>query len=74
MSDGDSTISQAADAVEQASNHPALDVLARAGFAVMALLHVIIGAIAVAVAFGQPGKRNLRAPSSSWPRTHGARR
>jgi hypothetical protein len=56
MSDSDSTISQAADAVEEASNHPALDVLARTGFAVMALLHVIIGAIAIAVAFGQPGE------------------
>jgi hypothetical protein len=56
MSDSESTISQAADVVEEASNHPALDVLARAGFAVMALLHVIIGAIAVAVAFGQPGE------------------
>jgi hypothetical protein len=56
MSDSDSTLSQAADAVEEASNHPALDVLARAGFAVMALLHVIIGAIAIAVAFGQPGE------------------
>jgi hypothetical protein len=56
MSDSESTISQAADAVEEASNHPALDVLARTGFAVMALLHVIIGAIAIAVAFGQPGE------------------
>jgi hypothetical protein len=56
MSDAESTISQAADAVEVASNHPALDVLARTGFAVMALLHVIIGAIAIAVAFGQPGE------------------
>jgi hypothetical protein len=56
VSDTDSTISQAADAVEEASNHPALDVLARTGFAVMAVLHVIIGAIAVAVAFGQPGE------------------
>ncbi|VXB73523.1 conserved membrane hypothetical protein [Arthrobacter sp. 9AX] len=56
MSDSESTLSQAADAVEEASNHPALDVLARAGFAVMALLHVIIGAIAIAVAFGQPGE------------------
>jgi hypothetical protein len=56
VSESESTISQAADAVEEASNHPALDVLARAGFAVMALLHVIIGAIAVAVAFGQPGE------------------
>src|ERR687889_330159 len=56
MSDSDSTISQAADAVEEASNHPALDVLARTGFAVMALLHVIIGAIAIALALGQPGE------------------
>ncbi|RKO25425.1 DUF1206 domain-containing protein [Pseudarthrobacter phenanthrenivorans] len=56
MSDGESTISRAADAVEEASNHKALDVLARAGFAVMAVLHVIIGAIAIAVAFGQPGE------------------
>lgn len=56
MSDADSTISQAADAVEEASNHVALDVLARTGFAVMALLHVIIGAIAVVVAFGHPGE------------------
>ena len=56
MSDGDSTLSQAADVVEEASNHKALDVLARSGFAVMALLHVIIGAIAIAVAFGQPGE------------------
>lgn len=56
MSDGESPIRQAADAVEEASNHKALDVLARTGFAVMALLHVIIGAIAIAVAFGQPGE------------------
>ncbi|NUP60313.1 MAG: DUF1206 domain-containing protein [Pseudarthrobacter sp.] len=55
MSDGESTLSQAADAVEEASNHKALDVLARAGFAVMALLHVIVGAIAVAIALGHPG-------------------
>jgi hypothetical protein len=55
MSDGDSTLSQAADAVEEASNHKALDVLARSGFAVMALLHVIIGAISIAIAFGHPG-------------------
>lgn len=55
MSDGDSTLSQAADAIEDASNHKALDVLARTGFAVMALLHVIVGAIAIAIAFGHPG-------------------
>src|SRR3954454_21338714 len=56
MSDGDSTLSQAADAVEEASNHKALDVLARSGFAVMALLHIIIGAIGIAIAFGHPGE------------------
>src|SRR3712207_8569674 len=56
MSDGESTLSQAADVIEEASNHKILDVLARAGSAVMALLHVIVGAIAVAVAFGQPGE------------------
>lgn len=55
MSDGESTLSQAANAVEEASNHKVLDVLARTGFAVMAVLHVIVGAIAVAIAFGQPG-------------------
>ena len=55
MSDGESTLSQAADAVEEASNHRVLDVLARTGFAVMALLHVILGAIAIAIAFGHPG-------------------
>lgn len=55
MSDGESTLRQAADAVEEASNHKALDVLARSGFAVMALLHVIVGAIAIAIAFGNPG-------------------
>src|SRR4051794_6889428 len=56
MSDGDSTLSQAADAVEDASNHKALDVLARSGFAVMAVLHIIIGAIGIAIAFGHPGE------------------
>ncbi|GGH91504.1 DUF1206 domain-containing protein [Arthrobacter liuii] len=56
MSDAESTLSQAADVVEEASNHKAVDVLARTGFAVMALLHIIIGAIAIAVAFGQPGQ------------------
>ncbi|MBT2536935.1 DUF1206 domain-containing protein [Arthrobacter sp. ISL-69] len=56
MSDEGSTISEAADAVEEASNAKALDVLARAGFAVMALLHIIIGVISIALAFGQPGQ------------------
>lgn len=56
MSDADSTISEAADAVEEASDTKALDVVARSGFAVMALLHMIVGAIAIALAFGQPGQ------------------
>ncbi|MFD5276461.1 DUF1206 domain-containing protein [Pseudarthrobacter sp. NPDC058362] len=56
MANPDSTLSQAADVIEDASNAKALDVLARAGFAVMALLHLIVGAIAVAIALGQPGQ------------------
>ncbi len=56
MADGESSISEAADAVEEASDTKALDVVARSGFAVMALLHIIVGAIAVAIAFGQPGQ------------------
>jgi len=56
MTDNDSAISEAADAAEAASNTKALDVVARAGFAVMALLHIILGAIAVALAFGHPGE------------------
>ncbi|WP_226759699.1 DUF1206 domain-containing protein [Arthrobacter sp. SO3] len=46
----------AADAAEAASNSAALDVVARSGFAVMALLHIVIGAIAVALALGAPGQ------------------
>ena len=57
MANGDSSsISEAADAVEEASDTKALDVVARSGFAVMALLHIIVGAIAIALAFGQPGE------------------
>lgn len=56
MADGESTIGEAADAVEEASDTKALDVVARSGFAVMALLHIIVGAIAIALAFGQPGQ------------------
>ncbi len=56
MSDGELSISAAADAVEEASDARALDVVARSGFAVMALLHIIVGAIAIALAFGQPGE------------------
>lgn len=56
MTHGDSGISEAADAVEEASDTKALGVVARSGFAVMALLHIIVGAIAIALAFGHPGQ------------------
>ncbi|MGY4543441.1 hypothetical protein ACVWY0_003381 [Arthrobacter sp. UYNi723] len=56
MADGESSMSEAADAVEEASDTMALDVVARSGFAVMALLHIIVGFIAIALAFGQPGQ------------------
>ncbi|MEJ1178734.1 MULTISPECIES: DUF1206 domain-containing protein [unclassified Pseudarthrobacter] len=56
MADGESSISEAADAVEEASDTKALDIVARSGFAVMALLHIIVGAIAIALAFGQAGQ------------------
>lgn len=56
MPNPDSTISQAVNAIEDASNAKALDVLARTGFAVMAVLHLIVGAIAIAIALGQPGQ------------------
>lgn len=55
MTNRDSGISEAVDAVEEASDAKALDVAARSGFAVMALLHIIIGGIAIALAFGHPG-------------------
>ena len=52
----ETTVDEAADAAEAASNSPVLDVVARAGFAVMAVLHIIIGAIAIALVFGAPGQ------------------
>jgi hypothetical protein len=56
MTDSTTPIGEAADAAEAASNTKALDVVARSGFAVMALLHVVIGGIAIALALGQPGQ------------------
>jgi hypothetical protein len=56
MSDHDTALGDAADAAEAASNSTALDVVARSGFAVMALLHVVIGAIAIALVMGAPGQ------------------
>ncbi len=49
-------LGEAANAAEAASNSKPLDVAARWGFAVMALLHVVIGAIVVALVLGAPGK------------------
>lgn len=40
MADGESAIGEAADVVEEASDTKALDVVARSGFAVIALLHI----------------------------------
>ncbi|MDR6505185.1 DUF1206 domain-containing protein [Arthrobacter oryzae] len=56
MTDEDTALGEAADAAEAASNTKALDVVARSGFAVMALIHIVIGAIAVALALGEPGQ------------------
>lgn len=56
MSDHETAVGDAADAAEAASNSTMLDVVARSGFAVMALLHIIIGAIAVALVLGAPGQ------------------
>ncbi|CAH0145610.1 hypothetical protein SRABI26_00576 [Arthrobacter sp. Bi26] len=49
-------IGGAADAAEAASNSSWLDAVARSGFAVMALLHIVIGAIAIALVLGAPGQ------------------
>jgi hypothetical protein len=56
MTDKASPIGEAADAAEAASNIKALDVVARSGFAVIALLHIVVGAIAIALALGEPGQ------------------
>ncbi|CAN7485725.1 DUF1206 domain-containing protein [Arthrobacter sp. LjRoot14] len=56
MADEDTAIGEAADAAEAVSNTKALDVVARSGFAVMAVLHIVIGAIAIALALGKPGQ------------------
>lgn len=54
--DEDSLAKEAADAVEEVSDHKALDVVARFGFAVLALVHILIGVIALQIAFGEPGE------------------
>ena len=47
---------EAADVAEDASDHKALDVVARFGFAVLAVVHILIGIIALQIAFGGSGE------------------
>lgn len=49
----------AVDAVEDLSNTKALDVVARFGFAVTGLVHILIGVIALGLAFGRSGEADL---------------
>ncbi|MER1997809.1 MAG: DUF1206 domain-containing protein [Arthrobacter sp.] len=53
---GETAGSETAEALEEAADSPGLDMLARSGFAVLALLHILIGSIAVGVAFGGYGQ------------------
>ncbi|MFF2822806.1 DUF1206 domain-containing protein [Arthrobacter koreensis] len=48
--------SETAEVLEEAADSTGLDVLARSGFAVLALLHILIGAIAAGIAFGGYGQ------------------
>lgn len=48
--------SRAADAVEQASDLRVLDVAARLGFGALAVVHILIGIIALRIAFGGEGE------------------
>ncbi|NMR31407.1 DUF1206 domain-containing protein [Crystallibacter degradans] len=54
--DSGSSAANAADAAEELSNTTTLDVFARVGFAVLGLIHVLIGAIAVRIALGGYGE------------------
>ena len=42
-------------ASQRAGDHPALEMVARIGYAVNGVLHIIIGVIALALAFGSRG-------------------
>lgn len=48
--------SRAADVIEQVSDTRVLDVVARLGFAALAVVHILIGAIALRLAFGGNGE------------------
>lgn len=54
--DENSRAREAADVAEEVSDHKALDVVARFGFAVLAIVHVLIGIIALQIAFGGNGE------------------
>ncbi|WP_461172838.1 DUF1206 domain-containing protein [Arthrobacter sp. Z1-9] len=50
---------QAADAAENATNSPTLELLARAGFAASGILHLLVGAIAIRLAMGGTGNADI---------------
>lgn len=50
---------KAADAAEEASNSRTFEIVARAGYAVSGLLHVLIGVIALQLAFGRSGEADV---------------
>lgn len=50
---------KAADAAEEASNSRGLEIVARAGYAVSGLLHLLIGVIAFQLAFGRGGEADV---------------
>ncbi len=54
--DRDAAGSETAEALEEAADSTGLDVLARSGFAVLAVLHILIGSIAAGIAFGGYGQ------------------
>ncbi|MGY2747841.1 hypothetical protein [Arthrobacter sp. UYCu723] len=49
-------LNEAANVVEEASNSRALVIAARAGFAVSGVLHLLIGFVAIRLAFGKAGQ------------------
>lgn len=52
-------LKQAADAAEDFTNSPTLELLARAGFAASGILHLLVGAIAIRLAMGGSGKADF---------------
>ena len=57
----------AAGKAEDATNSRALEILARAGFAVSGVLHFLVGTIAIGLARERAAGRMSAAPSGSWP-------